>query len=77
MKKIENEWAQIAGPMQAQGAPPEIIREYRGIFLTGMLAGLDIKLISKRDIKEAVSYLQNQLGELMLMEVSKDASGSH
>ena len=77
MNQIENEWLPISSQLRQGGAPPEIIREYRGIFLTGMLAGLDIKLISKRDIKEAVSYLQNQLGELMLMEVSKDAKGNH
>jgi hypothetical protein len=54
--------------MIAQGAPAEVIREYRGVFLTGMLVGLDIKLVTKRDIKEAVDYLTAQLGELMLME---------
>jgi len=77
MKSIENEWAQIAGPMVAQGAPAELMREYRGVFLTGMLVGLDIKLVTKRDIKEAVSYLESQLGELMLMEVGTDASSNH
>jgi hypothetical protein len=77
MKKIENEWAQIAGPLKSCGASDAVLREYRAVFLTGALVGLDIKLISKRDIKEAVSYLQDQLGELMLMEVSKDAGGSH
>jgi hypothetical protein len=77
MKSIENEWAQIAGPMVAQGAPAELIREYRGVFLTGMLVGLDIKLVSKKNIKEAVDYLTEQLGELMLMEVGTDAKGNH
>jgi hypothetical protein len=76
MKTIENEWAEIAGPMAAQGAPDEVIREYRGVFLTGMLVGLDIKLVTKRDIKEAVDYLTAQLGELMLVEVSS-AGSSH
>jgi hypothetical protein len=75
MKAIENEWAEIAGPMTAQGAPAELIREYRGVFLTGMLVGLDIKLVTKRDIKEAIDYLTAQLGELMLMEVSNAGSG--
>jgi hypothetical protein len=77
MKSIENEWAQIAGPMQAQGAPDEVVRQYRGVFLTGMLVGLDIKLVSKKNIKEAVDYLTAQLGELMLMEVGTDASSNH
>jgi hypothetical protein len=76
MKKIENEWSQIAGPMKAQGAPDEVVRQFRGVFLTGMLVGLDIKLVSKKNIKEAVDYLTAQLGELMLMEVGTDASSN-
>lgn len=40
MKQIEDEFAQIAGPLLAAGAPDEHIRQARAIFFTGMAVGM-------------------------------------
>jgi len=76
MKSIENEWAEIAGPMQAQGAPAQLIASYRGVFLTGVLTGLELKHKKKANVLESVEYIMQEAGKLMMMEVS-NAGSSH